>query len=159
MWFIHYKNSSSVYSSFLHFQEIISRRIKRKYCCYFLSQTWTGAVVQRWRRAARHRAYDCGGKGTNHHHTKQNRQWHIPLRGQQPPGDQQCWIYTVCIWWVLPWLVLLLWMISFTVSSYSRLSWNSKMGGLFLILIKNIQIQQRVCQPGTLTQKRNKTAQ
>lgn len=68
---------------------------------YFSFQTWTSAVVKRWRRAARHWAYDCGGQGTNNYHTKQNRQRHIPLWGQQPPGDQQCWICIVCIRWVM----------------------------------------------------------
>ncbi len=43
---------------------------------------------------------DCRGEGAHLYFTQQDRQWHLPLRSQQPPRDQQCWIRTLRLWWV-----------------------------------------------------------
>lgn len=114
-------NNTSLVNSYLYNHLQNYKLQDRKNVFYFIFQTRSGALVQRWRRATRCWAYDRGGQGTNHHHTKQDRQRHISLWGQQPPGDQQCWIYTVCVRWVMVchgWWALLLLYVYFTNTAW-----------------------------------------
>lgn len=63
-------------------------------------QAWSCHMDKGRRRTSWPGQGDCGGEGAHLYLTQQDRQWHLPLRGQQPARDQQRWICPLRLRWV-----------------------------------------------------------